>query len=553
MATVLYSLSVPQLFDVVRKRQTNSYQPSVNYHVDCGQAFSALWPMRTSGLGAWVDSDYADRFFCPVCGHLIDTKADKTANVLGSGPVPLSADLSVVERPGELDLVLKYECVLYDRDFGDISKGRKSNRTDIIRFDFRKRKSFYIRKGLTRCNLSEEMGPFIPVNWANTPWAYLQFNETCYLEKHTAQLHTLVTTLKTAFAKALDKRIGYKSKPIRQKAVKAESSSGALGGLIDNLVWRMACPDGPGITAKLRTEGYSIYGSSMAQNMRTLSQLTVAGESFVNAFMDVFQIKPSKAARRLVTKAPFSAGLILGLAQQLTKDHNYELRLIDYFTELMAHGYSYHRLRHTGYGMPELIKFIKVLGKQYGEKAAIDFIVNGREFNHIIDTAVLYDKLNRASRKELWEGPRVQLRDLHDWCRAKEQLQQIQDVPVQGSKRYLELVDTVNGYEFRVPQSTLEIAQIGVDLHNCVRTYCGRVKDGKTAIVEVRSKGATVACLEVNHRTADSLRFSMLDQAKLKNNARVETNPEIKQAVLSWASKHKVSIALARRDIQIRV
>ena len=72
MSTVLYELTIPALYDIVRARQTNSYTSSVNYHVDCDQSFSAIWPSRPIGCGQTVDKEYADHFYCPVCGDRLD-------------------------------------------------------------------------------------------------------------------------------------------------------------------------------------------------------------------------------------------------------------------------------------------------------------------------------------------------------------------------------------------------------------------------------------------------------------------------------------------------
>lgn len=106
----------------------------------------------------------------------------------------------------------------------------------------------------------------------------------------------------------------------------------------------------------------------------------------------------------------------------------------------------------------------------------------------------------------------------------------------------------IGGLAFIVPASTVEIATIGAKLNNCVRTYCDRVKDGKTAIVEVRKGERTIACLQVSPKVADG-RFSVLAQAKLKNNMKVSTDHTINEAVVAWAKKHKLTLDQCMHDV----
>lgn len=549
MSTVLYELTIPALYDIVRARQTNSYTASVNYHVDCDQSFSAIWPSRPIGCGQMVDKEYADHFYCPVCGERLDA-TQRTAEIsYCSTPVPTRCKLSVVQRPGQLDLQMTYDSVLYDGDFKVITKGTRSRRTDIIRFDFRKRSTEYIRKGIARGNVVNTIEPFFSTGWSKTPFGYLQLNHTSYLEWYGSELADLVSVLKKAFKTELDKRIGYSSKPILQKAVKADNSHGALGGLLDTLAWRMVAPDAPAFTERLRNEASDIWRQELPNKMRAVTANTVRGESWVNAFMDAFGILPSRINRRAVTKRPFLASLVITLVQELTDNVDYARRLVDYFSTEAKSRYGYDMsIRLTDWGIQELIQFVKLLKVNWGEKAAMDFILTNKDFITARDTAVLYSRLHRAGRKALWDGPRIKLRDLHDQLSTRVQLQDLDNIPVQLSPRHTMLRDTIGGLAFIVPASTVEIATIGAKLNNCVRTYCDRVKDGKTAIVEVRKGERTIACLQVSPKVEDG-RFSVLAQAKLKNNMKVSTDHAVNDAVVAWAKKHKLTLDQCMHDV----
>lgn len=541
MSKKLFTLRVPKLFDVIRRRQTNSYDHSINYHVECQQAFTAIWPMRYAGSGSYVDPIYSNSFYCPVCGKPISTTADHTAEVHAPyQAVPTSAELSIIERQYQIDFEFKFDSVVLDTDFLDIRKGRKSKRTDIIRFDFKDRKTYYIRKGLARGNLTDELKPFGDNEWHMSPFSYLYINDSSYLGDYKAHMQALVRELKTAFANKLNKRIGYKMHTVRQSIVSASLSCGSLAGVLDNLIWKMAAPDGPAVSSKIMHEAYSIYRADLEPNMAKLIEMTRSGESFVNAFLDVFDLKPSRVTRRAVHKRPFFAGLVVKLSQTLTSNPNYEQRLIEYFSDVITGRYGWETsLRATDYGIPELLRFVRVLRAQYGEKAAMNFILQNPDFTEVKDTARIYDRLSRENRKAVWNGPRIQLKNMHDELNKRIQLQELENVKVQNSKRYSVLRDDVAGFTFDVPGTTHDIARLGMDLHNCVRTYCDRVKDGKTAIVEVKHDGIAVACLEINPKHTDG-RFVVLSQAKLVNNKKAWENPDIHKAIVDWAGKHKL-------------
>lgn len=116
---VLFSLSVAKLYDLVRRKQVNSWSPAVHYHVDCGQSFACLWPSVSSGMGRIVDPYISNEFYCPQCGELIRTRGvdgDCVADASGTANVPLDIELSVIDRGKILDVKFNYHTVYVDND-----------------------------------------------------------------------------------------------------------------------------------------------------------------------------------------------------------------------------------------------------------------------------------------------------------------------------------------------------------------------------------------------------------------------------------------------------
>ena len=141
---VLFNLQVQQLYDLVRRKQVSPFHPASHYHVACGHSFANLWPMESNGFGI-VPCRGSEKFYCPSCGELIHA-SEFTANAGYSSTVPISLDLSIIDRGDKLDVQFEYDTVYSDGDSGMIYKGYKSHLVDVLRFDFKQRKTFIVLK-----------------------------------------------------------------------------------------------------------------------------------------------------------------------------------------------------------------------------------------------------------------------------------------------------------------------------------------------------------------------------------------------------------------------
>ena len=114
---VLFNLQVQRLYDLVRRNQVSPFNPASYYHVPCEHSFANLWPMESNGFGI-VPCRESDEFYCPKCGERINAKGF-TAEVGYSATVPLSLDLSIIDRGDKLDVQFEYDTVYADGDTGD--------------------------------------------------------------------------------------------------------------------------------------------------------------------------------------------------------------------------------------------------------------------------------------------------------------------------------------------------------------------------------------------------------------------------------------------------
>ena len=76
--------------------------------------------MESNGFGI-VPCRESDEFYCPKCGERINAKGF-TAEVGYSATVPLSLDLSIIDRGDKLDVQFEYDTVYADGDTGMIYK-----------------------------------------------------------------------------------------------------------------------------------------------------------------------------------------------------------------------------------------------------------------------------------------------------------------------------------------------------------------------------------------------------------------------------------------------
>lgn len=548
---VLFNLQVQQLYDLVRRKQVSPFNPASHYHVACGHSFANLWPMESNGFGI-VPCRESDEFYCPSCGERIHAKGF-TAEVGYSATVPLSLDLSIIDRGDKLDVQFEYDTVYADGDTGMIYKGYKSHVIDVVRFDFKQRKTFIILKKRSRSDVVEE-STVSPARLSNSPLSLAWFVATpdCRLHNHQDELKRFAKVLKGVFFKKLSKVVGYKVKHIRQ-GVQVSNKYGALDNLLHNLVWKLQAPDAPAINDSLKRDYDDFYNRKFPNEtlgMGNVLGLTTKGESFVKALIKAHNLPDTRWVRRLLHDRPFFYTKIIKVMATLFKNKDYQKAMVDVVKD-NADNTSYIQswpLWRDDRDLSAIRKFVNILSHQYGERQAFLFIRNAPSYHDIRDTASMYFELSRSRRKEVWSS-RIQVRNLHDTISRMQKFDKVEDEIVQQRKAHRALADMVNGYRFMAIGSTHGIIDMGIQLNNCVSSYIKKVKAETCAIVGVYKCNEPVACIEVNP-VNDADDFVEIHQAKLKNNRGVYEDHDINGAVTQWVTSHGLCVPAYVRDIQ---
>lgn len=548
---VLFNLQVQQLYDLVRRKQVSPFNPASHYHVPCGHSFANLWPMESNGFGI-VPCRESDEFYCPRCGELIHAKGF-TAEVGYSATVPLSLDLSIIDRGDKLDVQFEYDTVYADGDTGMIYKGYKSHVIDVVRFDFKQRKTFTILKKRSRSDVVEE-ATVSPSGFSNSLSSLVWCVATpdCRLHNYRDELKRFAKVLKEVFFDKLSKVVGYKVKSIRQ-GVQVSNNYGAFDNLLHNLVWKLRAPDAPAINDNLKRDYDDYYNHRFPNEtigMGNVLALTTKGESFVQALIKAHNLPDARWVRRLLHDRPFFYTKIIKVMSTLFKNKDYQKAMVDVIKD-NADNTRYIQswpLWRDDRDLSVIRKFVNILSHQYGERQAFLFIRNAPSYHDIRDTASMYFELSRSRRKEVWNS-RIQVRNLHDTISRMQKFDKVEDEIVQQRKAHRMLADTVNGYRFMAIGSTHGIIDMGIQLNNCVSSYIKKVKAETCAIVGVYKCNEPVACIEVNPKS-DADDFVEIHQAKLKNNRGVYEDHDINGAVTQWVTSHGLCVPAYVRDIQ---
>lgn len=544
----LFRLHVDKLYDVIRRQQIGDTSPAIYHHVDCGQSFNCLWPTKYRGMEYGPDPAYADKFYCPHCGKLLNMNKMYVADAYGSQSVPTNIDLSIIDRGQILDVKFEYSYMMIDSDYLIVRVGQKPHVIDVVRFDFKKRKVYLVQKRRTasdivnelECEVDEFHLHPLPIQW-------LVAHDKCRLYEHRPKFKEFGKVLKEAFFQKLSKKVGYKVKPFRS-GVQLVEPAGSLKSLLHNLAWKMVAPDGPAINQKLRAQ-YRDYFSHFIQgknNVNAFYKDLAKGLPFIDALIHGHQLPNARWVRRLLTESPFLYAQLIDTVDMLFLTMDYKKALIDWITETTKtddfHLWSLTRIQSE---RAPLAKFTRTLCHNWGERKALLFFKSSKSYGDLRDTANMYFELSRDKRKLLWAS-RVQLKALHDTVMHMRDFEKHENLPVQQTDFHRVLEDTCDGLVFVPVGTTHEVIALGHELNNCVSTYLKRVKRGDCAIVGVYKNQKPVACIEVR---PVGEKFKEIAQAKIVNNKGVREDETVNQAVLAWMQDKKLTAGAYMRDI----
>ena len=393
----LFRLQVDTLYDVIRRQQVGDTSPAIYHHVDCGQSFNCLWPTKYRGMDYGPDPAYADKFYCPHCGKLLNMNKMYVAEAYGSQSVPTNIDLSIIDRGQILDVKFEYSYMMVDSDYLIVRVGQKPHVIDVVRFDFKKRKVYLVQKRRTasdivnelECEVDEFHLHPLPIQW-------LVAHDKCRLYEHRPKFKEFGKVLKEAFFQKLSKKVGYKVKPFRS-GVQLIEPAGSLKNLLHNLAWKMVAPDGPAINQKLQAQyqDYRAHFLNGKTNVNAFYRELAKGLPFVDAIIQGHQLSNARWVRRLLTESPFLYAQLIHTVGMLFLTMDYKKALIDWITkESKTNDFHLWALSRIRSEKDPLAKFVRIICHNWGERKALLFFKSAKSYNDLRDTANMYFELS---------------------------------------------------------------------------------------------------------------------------------------------------------------
>ncbi|MBQ4377809.1 MAG: PcfJ domain-containing protein [Treponema sp.] len=103
------------------------------------------------------------------------------------------------------------------------------------------------------------------------------------------------------------------------------------------------------------------------------------------------------------------------------------------------------------------------------------------------------------------------------------------------TKKQKSLEDDIDGYEFRLPETSWQMCEIGTALHNCVASYAKPVRNNECTIVYARKDGEYKICIELR----ETGKGYTPAQERIDRNA--SPTAEQKKILNLWHEKHRIS------------
>ena len=478
-------------------------------------------------LQSYVDP--LEPYRCPLCGRSLSLYDNYTAvEYLSSNNrplyIPYKIRLSLEEYKNSLDLdIVTVNARLDTEKFALCGVRRKLK----IRFDCKNHSVEVLRASGRRLERLGMVWPFgaverdVPEGYVllrDTPLKYLSKDSSIHGEER-RKLDAFIRALYAAVTERLEKRVGHKIRSVYVPSNGGNFERGMLCDPLANLAWRWAFPEGRNLTGDERRFTPDKDEMSDLMNLMDRGRL---GEPYVYAVKRAYRLPGGKKTLALLPTVPL---MDLDNLKQL----GVILKTPEYFVEGAAKCLQTIS-RHKTISCP----FTIALLQHRGSAAVKNFVMKllTADWGTEDDTTRTYDLLTDENKALFWaQKPRS--RDMHDALTRLYDKQVHEDIPLHYDAEERNMEKEVDGFLFRLPKSTGVIRETGRRMHNCVGSYCDRVRAKDSLIVVGYKDHTPKICIEVRRRS--------LMQAKLFANKAVSRVPDVNAAVVTWAKQCGIS------------
>ena len=207
--------------------------------------------------------------------------------------------------------------------------------------------------------------------------------------------------------------------------------------------------------------------------------------------------------------------------------------------------------KHGSYCVYECFGYLR---KIYSLKTAfsiIDDLMSPKLFrscNFTFYTTCYRDYLTMVKEMEMTNIYHPQFKDKNDIIRMHDEVLEIYNAEktIIENKKFAKRVETWKKFEYTdssfsviVPTKAEDIANEGVKLHHCVKSYIRRVADGETNIVFIRKN----TDLEKPFFTVEITNDNTIQQVHGFGNRNADTEPSLTEFVEKWAKDKKLVLS----------
>ena len=494
-------------------------QPCMQFCVNCESAFSGVWAIKNN---CGFRSFQGDVFTCPYCGYR-HIKHQQHVYTLGSDneqskPIPYNIKLKRVKRKDKLDLEIYSKCVFIRTNPADSYIIRIK---ELIRFDLRQRKAFYILFGGCKIVGKIELSPFKSVRCESietikdTVLHYLN-DESCIHGDLRRELDRFIKD----FRKELESSFKYKTHST-YIPTRASYNLGAVTNPLSNLIWRLYCPDAPNIkNFKAALSPVRLHA------IKRVMHLCAKGVSYINAVKEVFNLPhwPSLNSVLMQYDVTQLFDLCYILSFYDTPEYAKEI------AELNLDGKGFQMV-----AVPCFASFLNDLKYAKGEKWMHETIKDWCDGDIYVDDMVwMYGYLTEHNKKAVW-AKKLRRRDLHDTIMTIYNKQKHENIVFDYKDKSLNLCGRLGGLQFLLPPDSDNLLELGKRMKNCVGSYRERVANREVDIVAAFNRDMRpLICIEVDN--------DEIVQAKLACNKSVKKKAELNQLIIDYAAKKNLTI-----------
>lgn len=543
---LIAELELPWLFNSIRcevKKTTSNYLDETlfaHFCLNCHQVFLARFNWVNHGMTERWQGEY---YKCPCCGEAAadewDTKRYYRSTVgkvdRPGEPVPRSMVIRLQEFKKHLRMTVDAPCVAFDEKYPENVNYYRIMET--FTFDIETQKTYFKQTGCPGAIETTEIGnPCDHTLDQHSVLRFLRRNSRAWRERK-PQVTAFLKKLRETVCRKLYEVKGYRTKAV---SVPGTKETGLMVNPIRNLMWRLACPDGPNLKELFSFREWVCMNNITLEMLAAVMEGCRHGKSYPQAVLQAVGLPDTKSGRRMIAGKPIYALAVAKLIAPAMLDEQGRKAVYDsmmnrwekWLDHSVVSSWNVDRV----FPREKSMVFFQTAVREIGQSRALPLITQ-LPTDELNDAAEQYEELTPAEQLTVWKNA-GSAKKIHDTCTELHWRHKHPDYNLDVPEHIINrLMMQRESLKFYLPKTYHELHAAGEELRNCVGgSYPAQMKEGKLCIVLVADDtGKLKVCIEVHG--------DKIVQAKLFRNRPVFEDEVLFNKVTAWAKERKLKIA----------